>query len=281
VLRYGEDVPHKRRMLPYAIALDPVARAGETLAALLFRRGDVAPSGVSIALAIEGAGGLTDRIGERESDAVAGLVALGAIGLAEGEGEVPAARDGIGLAALLAQLAAGGVLDPGAAAAAGQGTYLSDTGQIRLVPGAGLLQVVTPRTVASAFERLEGDLTLGPAVLHASDGPALFALSALDGAALAESRRILVILATDARNSGMAFTDDTAREIVDFGHLPVLIRQGSVTFGLDGADAWTLAPVGLDGAVGPVLASGTGRIELRLDNGAPAGPTTYFVIERG
>ncbi|MCS6758377.1 MAG: hypothetical protein MO852_04350 [Candidatus Devosia euplotis] len=33
VLRYGEDAPHKQKMLPYAIALDPVARAGETLAA--------------------------------------------------------------------------------------------------------------------------------------------------------------------------------------------------------------------------------------------------------
>ncbi len=282
VLRYGEDVPHKRAMLPYAIALDPVARAGETLAALLFRRGDVASTTVTIPFAIEGENGLTDRVGEGEPEELASLAALGAIGLTEGTGTgVPAARESTGFAAMVAQLVAAGTLHQDVAAAAERGEYLSDTGQIRLVPGKGLLQVTTPRTVAAAFERLEGELDLGPAVLRASSVPALFALSALDGADLVESRRILLILATDARNSGMHFADEEARQIVDFGHLPVLIRPGRVKFGLNGEGIWTISRVGLDGVVGPVLASGLGRIELELDNTTQDGPTTYFVIERG
>ncbi len=48
--RYGEPFPHKKAMLPYAIALDPVARAGETLSALVFRRGDVTTSAITIPL---------------------------------------------------------------------------------------------------------------------------------------------------------------------------------------------------------------------------------------
>ncbi|HKY02524.1 MAG TPA: hypothetical protein VJM53_08230, partial [Burkholderiales bacterium] len=38
------NVPRTNRIYPFSIGMDPIARAGETLAALLFRRGDVAPS---------------------------------------------------------------------------------------------------------------------------------------------------------------------------------------------------------------------------------------------
>ena len=101
-----------------------------------------------------------------------------------------------------------------------------------------------------------------------------------DGRPLADSKRILVIFATDARNSGMRFADSEAREILDFGHLPVLIQPGAVDFSLAGTGGWRIAPVGLDGVVKPVLQSGSGPIEFRLENGTPDGPTTYFVIER-
>jgi len=280
-LRYGEDAPHKRQMLPYAIALDPVARAGETLAALLFRRGDVAPSGIRIALATDGDTGLGPAIAAREPEELTALMALGGIGLQEGAtGGVPADRASTGLSAMVAQLRRDGVIGQDAVDAMGRGRYESDTGQITVVPGQRLMQLVTPRTVAAAFEGLDTPLQLGPVTVRTSTTPALFALAALDDLELDQSRRILVILATDARNTEMTFADRDAREIVDFGHLPVRIRPGTVTFDLAGTGPWRIAPVGLDGVVGQVLAQGSGRLALSLDNTTPSGPTTYFVIER-
>ena len=282
-LRYGEEAPHKQQMLPYAIALDPVARAGETLAALLFRRGDVAPSGVTIPFAIEGENGLGDHIQAREPEDLTGLMALGAIGLEEEPSEetvVPAVRAETSLGDMVARLLGAGAIDQSVAEALGQGVYRSDTGQIEATPAHRTLKVVTPRTVAAAFESISGDLALGPATVRGGTTPALFALSALDGEALADSRRILVILATDARNSGMRFGDSEAREILDFGKLPVLIQPGAVSFTLEGSGNWKIAPVGLDGMVKPVLQSGAGRVDINLSNDTPDGPTTYFVIER-
>ncbi len=282
-LRYGEDAPHKQQMLPYAIALDPVARAGETLAALLFRRGDVAASGVRIPFAIDGDKGLTDAINAREPEDLTGLMALGAIGLAEGvtqTASVPAARSETSFWDMVERLRADGTITQPVANALGKGIYRSDTGQLEVTPDRRLLTLVTPRTVAAAFETLDGNLELGPATLRSSTGAALFALSALDGEDIANSHRILVVFATDARNSDMKFADADAREIVDFGHLPVLIKQTSVALSLAGKGNWRIAPVGLDGAVKAVLASGAGDVDMRLDNVTPDGPTTYFVIER-
>tara|TARA_R110002124_G_scaffold1797_9_gene11432 strand:+ start:21993 stop:24131 length:2139 start_codon:yes stop_codon:yes gene_type:complete len=280
-LRYGEEAPHKRQMLPYAIALDPVARAGETLAALLFRRGDVAPSAITIGFATDGDSGLGPSIAAREPEELTALMALGAIGLQEGDGTgVPADRASTDLSAMVAQLRRDGAIGQDAVDAMGRGRYESDTGQIAVVPGQRLMQLVTPRTVAAAFESLDTPLQLGPATLLASTTPALFALAALDDLDLDESRRILVIMATDARNTDMTFADADAREIVDFGYLPVRIRPGTVTFDLEGSGPWRIAPVGLDGVVGDILAQGSGRIALSLDNATPRGPTTYFVIER-
>ena len=283
VLRYGEDAPHKQQMLPYAIALDPVARAGETLAALLFRRGDVAPSALTVPFAIDGDTGLGDSIAAREPEDLTGLMALGAIGLEEGATEatsVPVVRAESSFADMVGRLLSGGAIAQQTVDALARGVYRSDTGEIDAAPDSRLLTVVTPRTVAAAFDTLDGPLALGPATLRGTTTPALFALSALDGRPLADSKRILVIFATDARNSGMRFADSEAREILDFGHLPVLIRLGAVDFSLAGTGDWHIAPVGLDGVVKPVLQSGSGPIEFRLENGTPDGPTTYFVIER-
>src|SRR5690606_30142968 len=76
VLAYGEPYPHKRAMLPYAIALDPVARAGETLAALLFRRGDVSPSRVTVPFQVRGVEDLSADMQAREDDALTHLALL-------------------------------------------------------------------------------------------------------------------------------------------------------------------------------------------------------------
>ncbi|MCW5719620.1 MAG: glycoside hydrolase [Devosia sp.] len=285
ILRYGEDFPHKRQMLPYAIALDPVARAGETLAALLFRRGDVKASGVQIAFPLDLAARPGPAINQREPEAATALSIFGAIGLTGNADRaataLPVSRDGLGMDALAAPMLAAGLISDSQWALAGRGIYRSDTGELTVVPGAALIEVETPRTVAAAFSRLDQPLQLGPVTIADPSGPSLVALSALDGALLGQSRRILVIFASDAHNTDMRFADLGEREIVDFGRLPVRVRPASLSLQLAGEGMWTLSPVGLDGVVHPPVGAGEGALVWRLDNIAPSGPTTYFVIERG
>lgn len=248
VLRYGEDAPHKKQILPYAIALDPVARAGETLAALLFRRGDVAPSPNRIALPT----GLPlgPDMQAREPDELTRHALVSAIGLVM-EGETPDAA-------------------PDASA------VQSDTGEIGLDSAARRMTLVTPRSVAVAFDALAAPFDLGPVRIEGGDDQALFSLSSLDGLPLTESRKLLAILATDAHNTGMRFADTAETTIADFGVLPVRLRPATLRFSLPGA--WTLAPVGIDGRVHDALSTGTG--DLRLDTNPASGPTPYFLITR-
>lgn len=283
-LRYGEDFPHKRQMLPYAIALDPVARAGETLSALLFRRGDVAEAKTLIPFAVRGEADLTDSIQSREPDRLTRIALVSRIGLkaadeiAPSELAVRQPRDPDAGLAILAALRARGLAgdaDPS------RGLYVSDTGEIRLDERRGRITVDAPRTAAIAFGALDEPVTVGPMTLaRAEGGGALVSVSSLDGAPLSKSRKMLLIFATDARNTGMRFRDGAEKVIDDFGRLPVRIRRGAVDLRLAGQGAWLLSPVGLDGAIGKALAAGDGELATRLSNVTPGGPTTYFLVER-
>lgn len=285
VLAYGEPYPHKRAMLPYAIALDPVARAGETLAALLYRRGDVAQSGIAVPFTVRGEADLTQDMQAREPERLTDLALVTGIGLMRAEhidDEIavtqPRARDAEGV---LAALRDSGSLSRDNRTDLASGLYQSDTGQILLDRRAGQLRVSTPATEAAAFSSLREPVDLGILRIEQADGNGLVGLSALDGqASLVQSRRLLLIFATDARNSGMVFRDSEERIIEDFGSLPVLIRKGNVDLALSRTAAkWRVSPVGLDGTVYPPVRTGAGPVSFRLSNDTPYGPTTYFLVE--
>ncbi|WP_331372786.1 glycoside hydrolase [Sinorhizobium chiapasense] len=284
-LAYGEPYPHKKAMLPYAIALDPVARAGETLAALVYRRGDVATSAITIPFAVRGEEDLGEDMQAREPDQSTDLALVGRVGLKRSD---PARLD-IGVvqprtqvsADILAEFRDIGILPPGNATDVERGLYESSTGEIVLQRATGQLRVSTASTEAAAFSSLREPIDLGILRIERADGNGLVALSALDTpATLPDSRRFLLVFATDAQNTGMVFRDSEEKVIEDFGRLPVLIRKGEVDLALSRTAAkWKLSPVGLDGTVHPPVESGTGPISFRLSNDAPDGPTTYFLLE--
>jgi hypothetical protein len=160
------------------------------------------------------------------------------------------------------------------------GIHESDTGQILLDRRAGQLRVSTPATEAAAFSSLREPIDLGVLTIEQADGNGLVALSAIDRQpSLAQSRRMLLIFATDAQNSGMSFRDSEEKVIEDFGTLPVLIRKGHVDLTVEKNGKWKVSPVGLDGTVYPPVRSGEGPVALRLSNDTPYGPTTYFLVE--
>jgi hypothetical protein len=286
VLAYGEPYPHKRAMLPYAIALDPVARAGETLAALLYRRGDVSPSRLTIPFLVRGEADLSRNMQAREPEDLTRLALVGRIGLQDvGKADRPVSvvqpRDRNDMAALIRSLRQGKALATNNPTDPLRGVFQSDTTEITLDERAQQIRVVTRATEAVAYSALKAPLTLDLLTISRARGDAMVALSALDPKpSLAESNRFLLIFATDARNTGMRFRDRDEKVIEDFGTLPVLIRKGEVELQLRrSARHWQVSPVGLDGRVKSPVTKGTGPVAFRLSNDLPSGPTTYFLLE--
>ena len=132
-----------------------------------------------------------------------------------------------------------------------------------------------------AFSSLTSPAALGILHVEEAKGNGLLAVSAIDEAAsLADAGRMLLVYATDARNTGMRFRDAEQKVIEDFGQLPVRIRSGSVGLALAGRSGrWRVSPVGLNGVVYPPLYRGSGPVRLELTNDTPHGPTIFFLLE--
>jgi hypothetical protein len=109
--------------------------------------------------------------------------------------------------------------------------YQSDTGQLTLDSRRKRMTVVTPNTEAVVFDAPER-VALNRLTLERADGPALLAVSSVDPQPLYDSKRMLVVLASDARNSGMRFADAGATTLVDIGGPPVLVEARMVQFTL-------------------------------------------------
>jgi hypothetical protein len=223
----------------------------------------------------------------QEPDALTRFALLGRIGLGDeadakamGGAFVPQPRAAADPMAILDALRKSGALPADNRTAPRQGVYESATGEIVLDSGRGQFRVVTPATEGAAWSGLRAPLDLGLVSIRAANVDGMLALSALDeGASLRAARRILLVFATDARNTAMRFRDRQERVIEDFGRLPVLLRAGTADVELAREGRWRLSPVGLDGHVHAPVDRGEGRIGFRLDNDAPSGPTTFFLLE--
>ena len=86
----------------------------------------------------------------------------------------------------------------------------------------------------------------------------LFAVSAIDEKPLKDSEKLLIIFASDARNTDMRFRDKAEKIIEDWGRLPVTLLRNRVDVTLAGNTvSWTLSPVGLDGKIHDKIAVGS------------------------
>lgn len=84
-LAFDEAAPFRQRIVPYTFAVDPVARAGETLASLLFRRGDVETAAFNVPFMMQGEVSLGESLEFREPARLKPLALVGGIGLASNE----------------------------------------------------------------------------------------------------------------------------------------------------------------------------------------------------
>lgn len=312
------DIPDSKSGLkpiyPYRVGLDPVQRVTETLSTLLFFRGDVARArsqGVAIAFSQEdearpGSAFVPATIGR-----VAFLVKFGLIprdridSLPKGtqilstdaergsiwsmavERVVAMMGGGWGQTTqLVSSLFAQGQLPAGNRTSVASGIYESETGEILLDQGHGRIAVKTPLTEAlHSDSAVEASILLGSLSVTSTSTGALIAASALDGKPLRESKRILLMLVGDARNTDMVFAGGgTQGKLVSWGKLPITLQQvvAKITLYRERTFAGSLSPLALNGR--PLTAqkvSGKGQtLALTLDTGAiPAAPTTFFLLE--
>lgn len=132
-----------------------------------------------------------------------------------------------------------------------KGLFESDTGQLLLNAPSRQLRVITPRLEGACIDPTvtPGRVTLGQLTIESTSVPASVTAIAVDDRPLAESRRILLVFATDALNSGMTFTGPERETLVTLGKSPALLRTGQIKLALTGRNVaglklWAL---GLDG----------------------------------
>lgn len=299
-LTLAQAAPRKRAIHPYGVGTDPVARAGETLGVLLFMRGDVAPAQQRLRLAVTAGAALESRRRSAALDAAGGLAwitsleqaLLGSTAPLREQTTVLTPGAGIGAAGWVRRALdrlGFGATDPGALWYGGMadrsellaGRYHSVTGQLTLDAGAGRFLVRTRRTEAVSSNRPLASLVLPVLRVDALDGPALVAASSLDGADLADSRRILLIVAGDAQNTGMRFADGSRRQLLALGANPPQLRPtvARLQLVLRHPQAMRLRMLELDGSPGRALPLRrvAGGWHITLDT--QLAPSTFFLLE--
>lgn len=303
-LSYANNSGWKQRIMPYAVGLDPVGRAVETLSALLYRRGDVAMARHEVQLMLpppQHAGnanfwGVPDSVERlalvtrvrsvQAGESSTGQKVKATINVsAQGDFERILSRITSGLGAptafsgeaesRLAEKLTGSVFRPD------QGRFLSDTHEIYFSFPQRRIEVRTQRTVGASFDQVRVPIDLGVLRVLTASQPAMVALSSLDGKPLVESDRALLIVVTDALNTGMRFKSSDRKELVELGRLPVRIAPSKVEVSLTGSRSTRITPLRANGA-----AAGAGDVYLPSESfyvdpaNRDGGPGFYYLLER-
>jgi len=300
-------VERKAAIHPYGVGIDPVARAGETLAALLFMRADVAPARHRLCFKYTEQTIFKDSGLLAMQDDLNSLAWLTGIELSyRSRPETPrewqdlaggrgAVKDRVNnclrlsispstLGERVDVLRKTGVLDAGNETNVTAGRMVSDTGQIDMDTSNRRFIVRSPRTEAITVAGPTGALAIGILRIASISGPALLSASALDDQPLSHSKKILLVFATNAENTGMQFEDSERRQLKDLGSLPPRIEEGvaDIVLALAHDQPMQLISLKLNGERGSRIPISRSAKEwaLSLNNALRGeGPTTFFLFE--
>lgn len=229
---------------PYEVAIDPTLRAGETMAAFLFGRGDVIPSNAKMMMNLpttEAAGlsnthfvpwslaqmqyilGVGLNIDHRGSD------------LENPTTEIGLAEENLTTSAAYAKLIKQGVISPDALTSIREQRYLSETGQLFIDMKNNRMSVITDGSI-TILGGTGSEVGVGVASIKIDEGEGAFMLADLStdggGANLTTMRRGLLIMSTESRNSNMSFLDAKETVLANIGQLPALLKSATVTLRL-------------------------------------------------
>jgi hypothetical protein len=307
---YGPSRFARRQAIyPFGVGADPIERAGERLAAMLYLRGDVKQSGHRIRLHVRPDALLERSAGwEQVPEAASRLAFVAPIGLDFGPlpgrpvpGEISIdlmagaapwlarlqnalAKVGANLGDdLVAPLRSAGIIDAANRTRPELLRYESDTHQCLLDSRDRTLTIDTPRTAVVVIAAGGGGGSTSAFVVEQASAAALFAVSALDGKALKDSLHLLFWVLTDAKNTGMSFADADHSTLAELGKFPPLVRTVAARLSLDSSHAgdfrgWAL---GLNGQrrESVQLQSSGRKVSLAVDTGTlPGGPALFFEL---
>ncbi len=233
----------------FKVGLDPVARVGERLAALLFRRGDVDRFKSKWSVQVDPVSLYDKGHGWQNWPRV-----LQRVGLSVGIGvtwpkQVDEVLTPSDVVIPLTFDDDSKLLSADMKKALGtefhQDIYVTDTGQIKLHSQEQWLTVVTDRSEVAVFNEIIPDLRY--LQVKDADTPALVSVSSLDIEGVSESRRLLLMVVTDAHNSGMVLESSSSRtNIVTQGVFPVRVEPGSFSLVLENSHANSFSLYALD-----------------------------------
>lgn len=307
-LSLNQVVSRKRSIHPYGVGIDPITIAGETLAALLMRRGDISPAKRNLLINFSGsefAGEPVDII-EDEISSLSWLLRMEidvSQRLQSGSGfdfiiEPSASQKtligrALGHIPIVQSLRADSVIDALKAlkvlphenrSKATSGIFESETGEVLMDRSAGVFQVVTPRTIAFSTNKPIDSLKLGALRVSALSSPALVAVSSLDDKPLNISERMLVVFATDAQNSGMSFSDSKRSVLNTLGLMPPQILGASMNLYFETAiehdfELSALMLTGVESSLVPLERSGR-LLKAKIDNSSGGRGTLFYLLKR-
>lgn len=172
---------------------------------------------------------------------------------------------------------AGNKSDPAA------GIFQSETGELIFLGKEGAMTVSTPRLEGVCVKK-NRPYRLRCLTLRSSSVPAAVYVASLSNqTALEKSERILLVIATDALNSGMSFANSKRTELRELGTRPVLLQTGTFEIGLKSdvlknPVVWALKIDGTRADPLPVTVK-DGELTVSIDTaGLPSGPTPFFEI---
>ena len=186
--------------------------------------------------------------------------------------------------ASISELRTMGVLGKGNRTDFDQGIYESDTEQILLVEKKNQIRVVTPLSCGASLPECSSEVKLGPVDVRNLGANTTFFLGSLTSDAIPQSHRLLLIVSTNALNTGMSFEDDKKLKLVSLGTTPVLMQVAKVQFTLKHLLAgklkmWALSANGQRREEIPLTVSNGTVIGLINTALLANGPTPYFELQ--
>lgn len=301
----------------FRIAYDPPLKASERMSALLFGRGDVQTSSHLAQINLEAEDiyrrGLAATSVPGNLNRLAMICRLGVqvtrvpdaqpganerpdiivsptggdlmmrVAGAEQAVQMRSTTDASSLQSALIALKRNGALPKENATDPIRGLFQSDTGQLTLDRPNRIMAVDTPMSQGAALALKEHPMALSCATFINHDAPMGVLISSLTDRPIQSSPRLLLIVATDALNSGMTFTNPSAEELIQQGTLPVLMRTTRLTLRLRHDQAgqlelWALAANGMRVENIPLQSENQTAIAMINTGMLKNGPTPYFEI---
>lgn len=292
-------------LVSFQVGHDPVGRASELVTAFSYLRGDIRPSPHTVEIPISeefafggrAMGAIPDELSRMWIWSRIGLSFAGRYrapvnadlritpdGTAQTGGsdmleEIKATRGTAGLERYCALLKKHGILRPGNRSNPACGLYESDTEEVAMNVKTAELAVRTAR-LEGAVLKTDHPVKLDALTIERCSVPASVTLLSLEDAPIRKADRLLAVIATDARNSGMRFSDEEETTLEAIGTLPVLVRTGRFRLTIDRPDraefcAYALKLNGERVAELPVTGK-AGKLILELDSGTLAKEPALF-----